>query len=310
MLASLPYRHEKAIQNWREDPRAIQKFKFIHHFIPHAYHKTRAQLLSTRAFLGYFLALFLVLGSIKLLPKVIPGILGYASNIFSRDLLTFTNQKRQEAGLHTLTVNPVLAAAAKKKAEDMFEKGYWAHVSPEGVEPWDFILAEGYDYSYAGENLAKNFNDSKDVVDAWYKSPSHKENLLSANYDEVGFAVVNGVLDGYETTLVVQMFGKSRNPKPIATRVEVPETPAPVTVSALEEQVAPAQVVPKVDVAMVVKVLAFSLGGFLTVLLLIDLWYSKKHGIIKLSGHTLAHLVFLVVTFVSIWVALVPGRVL
>jgi uncharacterized protein YkwD len=72
--------------------------------------------------------------------------------------------------------------------------------SPDGTEPWDFILGEKYDYIYAGENLAKNFSTFDDVVEAWYNSPSHKENLLNKNYTEMGFAIVNGELNGYETT--------------------------------------------------------------------------------------------------------------
>ena len=83
---------------------------------------------------------------------------------------------RDEAGLDSLRLNPTLTAAAKRKAEHMFAENYWAHISPTGVEPWYFILDSGYDYSYAGENLAKNFNTSKEVVAAWYQSPTHRDN--------------------------------------------------------------------------------------------------------------------------------------
>jgi hypothetical protein len=38
-------------------------------------------------------------------------------------------------------------------------------------------------------------------------SKEHRENMLSPNYTEVGFAIKNGSLTGEETTLVIQMFG-------------------------------------------------------------------------------------------------------
>ena len=61
------------------------------------------------------------------------------------------------------------------KAQDMATLGYFAHVSPDGKTPWYWIEKVGYDYQYAGENLAINFSDSKDVTNAWMASPLHKE---------------------------------------------------------------------------------------------------------------------------------------
>ncbi|MBA3284597.1 MAG: CAP domain-containing protein, partial [Nitrosopumilus sp.] len=122
-------------------------------------------------------------------------------------LYDLTNQEREKAGLQPLTYNDKLAQAAQQKANDMFAKNYWAHYGPNNENPWQFILGAGYDYEYAGENLAKNFLFSKGVVDAWMNSPTHKENMVRKEYTDIGFAVVNGMLNGEETTLVVQMFG-------------------------------------------------------------------------------------------------------
>src|SRR3989338_7182361 len=118
-----------------------------------------------------------------------------------------------------LELNPELSLAAEKKAEDMFARNYWAHNGPNGSTPWDFIKGAGYTYIYAGENLAKDFQNSNDVVQAWMKSPSHRENILRKEYQDIGFAVVNGVLNGEETTLVIQMFGVSSS-KSVAAKPE------------------------------------------------------------------------------------------
>ena len=91
----------------------------------------------------------------------------------------------------------------------MFAKNYWAHVSPDGTTPWVFIKSAGYSYVYAGENLARGYNTSQDVVTAWMASPEHKQNMLSSNYQNVGFAIVTGNLTGEDTVLVVEMFGST-----------------------------------------------------------------------------------------------------
>lgn len=301
--------------HWREDYHAIEKYRFIHNFLPHKRHKTRARLLSPKALLAYSMAVLSVFIVLKSVPLFFPGILGYASDITISDLFDSTNNVREEVDLPALRLNESLSVAARKKAEDMFEKDYWAHVSPDGTEPWEFILAEGYDYAYAGENLAKNFHYSDEVVEAWFNSPSHKENLVNKNYTEVGFAVVNGVLDGYETTLVVQMFGKVRGPVPLASgydeealleSLEVARAPSEVAVPLVEGE----KTAGFVDVPVVAKSLNIVLGSILIGLLLLDLWYSRKHRIPKFTGHTLAHLLFLVAAFAGIWLAFVPGSIL
>lgn len=302
----------------------VKKYQFIYHFLPHPIEKRRAKLLSTRSFFFYCLALLVTAVFFRILPSLLPGVLSYASNIGVEDLLKYTNDQREEAGLGDLRLNAKLSEAAKKKAEDMFANGYWAHVSPTGTEPWDFILTAGYDYTYAGENLAKNFSTSREVVQAWYNSPSHKENLLSANYDEIGFAVVDGVLDGYETTLVVQMFGRPRDAKQIASVYEENETLKELEnskserlgASDIKAEVVPvskpswSSTLPTIDVSAATKLISLAMGVFLLTLLTLDMWYSRKVGIVKLNGHTLAHISLLIVVLLSIWFVLRPGAVI
>jgi len=134
-------------------------------------------------------------------------ILGYATNITAAHVIEQTNQQRASQGLSPLNSNGLLASAAEKKAADMFSHQYWAHVSPAGVQPWTFISDSGYSYRWAGENLARDFGQTSEMMVAWMNSPSHRANIVHDRYTEIGIAVVNGVLEGRETTLVVQMFG-------------------------------------------------------------------------------------------------------
>ncbi len=136
-------------------------------------------------------------------------ILGYSTNISKNDVINLTNKERQLLGKTSLKESSVLTKAATLKANDMFSDNYWAHFAPDGTSPWYFYGEVGYSYTWAGENLARDFQTSAGVVAGWMASTAgHKENILNSNFTEVGVAVKNGVLQGEETTLVVQLFGK------------------------------------------------------------------------------------------------------
>ncbi|HAM37678.1 TPA: hypothetical protein DCP42_03125, partial [Patescibacteria group bacterium] len=172
-------------------------------FIPTQQNKYKPYLLRKIALVAYSLLLVFV--------NSFGGVFGIdqaqASNITPSNIISLTNQERSANGLNTLKDNSKLAAAALAKANNMFEEQYWDHFGPNGETPWQYIRAEGYDYVYAGENLAKGFQTSEGVHEAWMASPTHAANIMSANYKDIGVAVVQGVLLGKQTTLVVQMFG-------------------------------------------------------------------------------------------------------
>lgn len=135
------------------------------------------------------------------------GVLGYASTITPKQVIELTNQERSRIGLKPLTLNQDLASAALAKGQDMFTDQYWSHTAPDGTQPWSFIHQAGYVYKVAGENLARDFSNTESMVAAWMASPTHRANIVNSQYDEIGIAVIDGTLEGYETTLVVQMFG-------------------------------------------------------------------------------------------------------
>lgn len=130
-----------------------------------------------------------------------------AAGVNSSELVDLTNQARMDAKLNPLSTNQKLINAARAKAQDMFAKGYWAHFGPNGESPWQFIKEAGYSYIYAGENLAKGFTSSLNVHNAWMNSQAHRDNILRAEFKDIGIYVQSGSLAGEETILVVEMFG-------------------------------------------------------------------------------------------------------
>lgn len=221
------------------------------------------------------------------------GVLGYASDIQITQVFDGINQQRIENGLPGLKLNDKLSEAARRKASDMFASNYWAHTNPtNGREPWYFFDAVGYDYRYAGENLARDFSTTGPMVKAWMNSQTHKDNIVSTRYQETGIAVVNGVLNGVETTLVVQLFGTN---KQIAAAV--PQiTKTGVQAEAVRAEVpgvlsGNASLVSPFDLS---KSLALATLGLLVVVLMVDSVVIWRKRIPRLVGHNLAHLVFLI----------------
>lgn len=185
--------------------------KFFLYFIPHEKNNHRAIVLQP-GFLFLFTAVYLLnqlfLHSLTILK---PGVLGYSSEITAEKVLILTNLERQKNQLPPLHYNSSLSKSATAKAQDMFRSNYWAHFSPGGTSPWDFFKKFDYQYSVAGENLAKDFYDTDSVMKAWMNSPTHRANIVNYKYKEIGIGVVNGVLGGVKTTLVVQHFGTPLN---------------------------------------------------------------------------------------------------
>jgi uncharacterized protein YkwD len=130
-----------------------------------------------------------------------------ASGITSEKLFELTNQSRTEQGIEKLTINQNLISAANSKARDMFKHNYFAHTSPQGIDPWYWIRQAGYSYQYAGENLAMDFVTSAAVHKALIASATHRKNILNPNYKEIGIAVLSGNFEGRQTIIVVQTFG-------------------------------------------------------------------------------------------------------
>lgn len=284
---------------------------FLHFFTPRYTNNHRATALSLSSFSVYIAFLLVFQVGLNLIVKVSPEVLGYATNISLSDLLSMTNEKRLENGVTTLQINDQLSEAAKRKAEDMFTNQYWAHNSPNGREPWGFITTSGYQYLYAGENLARDFAESKAVVEAWMNSSTHRENLVNPKYKEVGFAVVNGEYGGYETTLVVQMFGTKAGSPPSVAAPTIPKitekttTATPKSVEEIKQeslQVLPAIVanvpVRKADVFGVTKTVSIALAIMLILVLAVDAFLVYERKTVRISGHNLAHLMILFVLLV------------
>ena len=177
------------------------------YFIPHENNDHKPHFLRIKTVI-IILSIVLAVETIFLVPIVeFLSKTNFFASILPYVVVDGTNDQRIQNNIKPLAVNPLLEKAAQLKADDMAEKGYFSHDTPEGFAPWHWLQIAGYDFSYAGENLAVNFFDSKDVVEAWMNSAKHKENILNSNFTEIGIAAVKGMYKGKEAVFVVQFFG-------------------------------------------------------------------------------------------------------
>ncbi len=287
-----------------------------HLFLPHHTNNQRAKLIHHESLLLLVVLLFagsLFVGKFKLSH---PNVLGVSIDMSVQDLLLLTNSRRQENNLPVLQLNSQLTQAAQAKAANMFAENYWAHNSPSGKTPWDFIRGAGYAYVYAGENLARGFSTAGDTMNAWMASPDHRANILSPNYQDVGFAIVQGDLTGDSgTVLVVQEFGSqsfarpqfvpvaqaaaSNNapavPTPTPTFIPTP-TPIAITPPILGKNTfeprSRIKQTPFIDATYWSKALMMGLLGLLLVTFLLDFIIIGKRQIVRIVGHNMDHILY------------------
>lgn len=287
------------------------KYFWKHWFLPLEKNNHRAALLRTNTLL-ILIAFYLFNHSlIKFISVVKPGILGYSSEITVQKVIDQTNKKRQELGLTPLKYNSLLSQSATKKAQDMFTNNYWAHTSPNGTTPWDFIKSIGYKYSAAGENLARDFYDTDSLIKAWMNSPTHRDNIVNSKYQEIGVGVVNGTLGGIKTTLVVQHFGtpliavlpESQEKIPennLNKQKEVitPEIPEVISLPQTPEVLAQEKKI--INPLTLNKIISLILFGLIIVVLFIDGFVTLKNNHLRLTGSNIGHIGFLLVILLLI----------
>lgn len=272
-----------------------------HLFMPRESNNHRAKILHhTNLFLTI---VFLLLASflIQRIKVSFPSVLGIRADISSEELLFLTNKERQNAGMRPLILNNKLSEAASKKAQDMFEYNYWAHNSPAGKTPWIFIKSSGYKYVYAGENLARGFTSADGVIKAWMASPDHRNNMLSANYEDVGFAVALGKINGEETVLVVEEFGNLN--MPLAKDIKVQEVATAKDTSVIQKNVQAVRKQPIINtLSLSSNVYYVFIFVFITAFFL-DMIIIEKKKVMRFVGHNVDHILYLllVLILIGIW---------
>jgi uncharacterized protein YkwD len=124
-------------------------------------------------------------------PKVRPDL--------EAQMLVMVNEERSQRGLKTLKADPEMTLVARKHAADMFARGYFSHLSPEGSDPFDRMRKGKIDFLAAGENLALA-QTLRIAHTGLMNSPGHRANILNPKFGRLGIGILDGGIYGYMIT--------------------------------------------------------------------------------------------------------------
>lgn len=269
--------------------------KARHLFAHHTSNNHKARLLHVEGFFALFCIVIFSSFFVRTLSGKylnLPAVLGFSTTITAQETVNETNKVRTANGLSSLVVNKQLVQAALAKGTDMCREQYWAHFSPTGTSPWSFVKNAGYEYSIAGENLARDFADTQSMMNAWIASPTHKANVLHTRYTDIGVAVVSCTLLGSDTALVVQMFGTPANAAAIGKIPSVGTSVQGATVAQDTTVTLDTHKSYMLTPLQVQKSIAISIILLLVCVLTLDMWLVEKKNVVRVSSRSLGHFFF------------------
>ena len=114
-------------------------------------------------------------------------------------MLDLVNKERTKRGLKPLLPDPQLTLVSRKHSYDMFSRGYFSLITPEGKDPFDRMKSYNVKFLTAGENLALG-QTLRICHDGLMNSPGHRANILRPQYGRLGIGVLDGGIRGLMIT--------------------------------------------------------------------------------------------------------------
>lgn len=117
-------------------------------------------------------------------------------------MLEMVNEERAKEGLAPLKADPEMTRVARAHSKDMFARGYFAHVNPDGKNPFDRMRAANVKFRAAGENLA--LAQTLEIAHTnLMNSPGHRANIMNPAFGRLGIGILDG---GFYGLMISQEF--------------------------------------------------------------------------------------------------------
>jgi uncharacterized protein YkwD len=141
------------------------------------------------------------------------------NEITAENVIRLMNEYRAGQALPPLGAEKRLMLAAEDRMRHMEDEGYWAHNAPDGTRPFVWVKARAYEYRLVGENLASGFETAALLVQSWMESPGHRANIMSADYEDCGVAIIEGSTTGPASgKAIVVLFGRQQEAARVVAR--------------------------------------------------------------------------------------------
>jgi uncharacterized protein YkwD len=124
-----------------------------------------------------------------------------------KELLALTNQERKKRDLPLLGVDALLCKLARGHSANMAKQAKPEHVL-DGKSPFDRLRDAGYQYQFAGENVAFGLNyTTAEIFEGLMESPKHRDNIVHKQFTHIG---VGTFKDKEGTIWYTQVFARPK----------------------------------------------------------------------------------------------------
>jgi len=129
------------------------------------------------------------IGELYQLPELTDNEWQEVQTGYERSVIEFTNVIRYQFDLDPLVEQPDVSAVSRLHSQDMYERGYFNHETPDNQTLANRMDEHQIDYRRAGENIAAQHVDAVAAVAGWLNSEGHRLALLDAQYKYIGSGV-------------------------------------------------------------------------------------------------------------------------
>ncbi|HCI27026.1 MAG TPA: hypothetical protein DFH99_05710 [Roseburia sp.] len=119
------------------------------------------------------------------------------------EVLKLTNQKRLNLGLEPLSTTKKLQKAAGIRVAET--ESYFSHTRPDGTTCFSVLAEQDIFYRSVAENIAAGQSSAEQVINSWWNSPGHKQNMMNASLTHLGVGYSQDT-NGYFRHYWVQLF--------------------------------------------------------------------------------------------------------
>lgn len=103
------------------------------------------------------------------------------------EVYDITNNYRSLIGASSLTLDSFLMTAADIRAKELSNS--FSHTRPNGSSCFTVLSELGISYGTAGENIAAGYSSPQSVMEGWYSSSGHYQNIISSKFKKIGIGV-------------------------------------------------------------------------------------------------------------------------
>ena len=115
---------------------------------------------------------------------------------FEEEVLVLVNEARSQpadcgsegrfAAAGPVVMDALLRCSARLHSLDMFERHYFGHTNPDGLDPFERMAAAGFHGGGAGENIAVGQTSPAQVMHSWMESDDHCANVMRPKFALLG----------------------------------------------------------------------------------------------------------------------------